>query len=217
MPTMENGVALHLIIEALLPGSFKYSMAKRPPFTMQEFQQRSKKYVNVEDSLLLQSGIPLMSHTDAHKPHTLGLATQKYQNYAPLIAPPARIYREVMYTEFKDVQQPPSLRKRSQTDKTNYCEFLMGHGHSTDDCIQLRDTIEQLVRGNCFSQYIKRSQPDGLPVEHSRPRRTTSPDNERDQTTRHPRSLQRRERSQRQERGRSHSSQCQHRRSRTLK
>ena len=37
---------------------------------------------------------------------------------------------------------------------TKYCEFYKGHGHRTDDCIQLKNEIEYLVRHGHLSHYV---------------------------------------------------------------
>ena len=42
----------------------------------------------------------------------------------------------------------------SKRDDTKYCEFHRGHGHRTDDCIQLRKEIEYLIRRGHLSRYI---------------------------------------------------------------
>ena len=39
-------------------------------------------------------------------------------------------------------------------DDTKYCEFHKGHGHRTDNCIQLRKEIEYLIRLGHLSRYV---------------------------------------------------------------
>lgn len=36
-----------------------------------------------------------------------------------------------------------------------YCEYHESHGHNIDDCIQLRDAIEQLIREGKSRKYVK--------------------------------------------------------------
>ena len=43
---------------------------------------------------------------------------------------------------------------RAKRDDTKYCEFHRGHGHRTDDCIQLRKEIEYLIRHGHLSRYV---------------------------------------------------------------
>lgn len=52
VPNLGPDIILHLIVQALALGPFKCSLAKTFPKTMHEFCQRSKKYVNLEDTTL---------------------------------------------------------------------------------------------------------------------------------------------------------------------
>ena len=42
----------------------------------------------------------------------------------------------------------------AKRDDTKYYEFHKGHGHRTDDCIQLRKEIEYLIRRGHLSRYV---------------------------------------------------------------
>ena len=42
----------------------------------------------------------------------------------------------------------------AKRNDTKYCEFLRGHEHRTDDCIQLRNEIEYLIRRGHLSRYM---------------------------------------------------------------
>ena len=66
----------------------------------------------------------------------------------------------------------------AKRDDTKYYEFQRGHGHRTDDCIQLRKEIEYLIRHGHLSRYVasegqervKSPPPRQLtPVQHQQP------------------------------------------------
>ena len=66
----------------------------------------------------------------------------------------------------------------AKRDDTKYCEFHKGHGHRTDDCIQLKKEIEYLIRLGHLSRYVasegqERVQPppphQPTPVQHQLP------------------------------------------------
>ena len=42
----------------------------------------------------------------------------------------------------------------AKRDDTEYYEFHKGHGHRTDDCIQLKKEIEYLIRRGHLSRYV---------------------------------------------------------------
>ena len=39
-------------------------------------------------------------------------------------------------------------------DSAKYCEFHKGHGHRTNDCIQLRKEIEYMIRRGHLRRYV---------------------------------------------------------------
>ena len=68
----------------------------------------------------------------------------------------------------------------AKRDDTKYCKFHRGHGHRTDDCIQLRKEIEYLIRRVHLNRYVasegqERVQPlpprQPTPVQHQLPLR----------------------------------------------
>ena len=42
----------------------------------------------------------------------------------------------------------------ARRDDTKYCEFHKDHGHRTNDCIQLKNEIEYLIRRGHLSRYV---------------------------------------------------------------
>ena len=46
------------------------------------------------------------------------------------------------------------MKLDAKRDDTKYYEFHRGHGHRTDDCIQLRKEIEYLIRRRYLSCYV---------------------------------------------------------------
>ncbi|GJZ98150.1 hypothetical protein Tco_0670603 [Tanacetum coccineum] len=73
--------------------------------------------------------------------------------FTPLTRTPKEIFKAEA-AKFK----PPTpmvtpLEKRSYSSK--FCEFHNDKGHSTDECVQLKKQIEELVRAGKLSQFIK--------------------------------------------------------------
>ena len=80
---------------------------------------------------------------------------QRYspRQYTPLTASVSQVLREVQHERFlrwsSQMKSNPAKR-----DDTKYYEFHKGHGHRTDDCIQLRKEIEFLIRRGHLSRYV---------------------------------------------------------------
>ncbi|XP_030930716.1 uncharacterized protein LOC115956500 [Quercus lobata] len=51
----------------------------------------------------------------------------------------------------RPLHSPPSSR-----DKRKYCRFHRDHGHYTEDCNDLKEQIEKLIRKEKLQQYVKR-------------------------------------------------------------
>lgn len=68
-----------------------------------------------------------------------------------------KIYQECANTKFQkaEIRSPFLVRETSKIDKKNYCRFHKGHKHTTNECIQLKDSIESLVKKGRLSEYKK--------------------------------------------------------------
>ncbi|XP_014503256.1 uncharacterized protein LOC106763598 [Vigna radiata var. radiata] len=77
----------------------------------------------------------------------------KFQQYTPLNAPPARILQEAL-----SVNLIPPLKKRPTppgADGNKHCLYHQNMGHTTEECVTLRDQIEELIRAGHLKQYVK--------------------------------------------------------------
>ena len=43
-------------------------------------------------------------------------------------------------------------------DKNKYCRFHKDHGHKTEDCRDLKEQIEELIRKGKLQKYIKKGE-----------------------------------------------------------
>ncbi|GJT02623.1 hypothetical protein Tco_0823792 [Tanacetum coccineum] len=50
---------------------------------------------------------------------------------------------------------PPMVTSAEKRDPNKYCEFHVDTGHNTDECIQLRKQIDQMIKSGKLSQFIK--------------------------------------------------------------
>ncbi|GJX74880.1 reverse transcriptase domain-containing protein [Tanacetum coccineum] len=50
---------------------------------------------------------------------------------------------------------PPMVTPAEKRDPNKYCEFHADTGHSTDECMQLRKQIEEMIKSGKLSQFIK--------------------------------------------------------------
>nr|GEV89874.1 hypothetical protein [Tanacetum cinerariifolium] len=74
--------------------------------------------------------------------------------------PLTRTHKEIFVAESGKFKPPPPMvtlvEKRS---RIKFCEFQNDKGHNTDECVQLRKQIEELVRAGKLSHFIKEIRP----------------------------------------------------------
>ena len=128
---------------------------------------------NRERSPIRQGNV--RDHRGPHHPEL----QQRYspRQYTPLTASVSQVLREVQHERF--LRCPSQMKSDpAKKDDTKYCEFHKGHGHRTDDYIQLRKEIEYLIRRGHLSRYVasegqERAQPPPprhpTPVQHQPP------------------------------------------------
>ncbi|CAJ2675664.1 unnamed protein product [Trifolium pratense] len=82
-----------------------------------------------------------------------------FSNYTPLSKTQEEIWKECNSAEFTKagIKFPRQQPTKPGQDKSRYCKYHKGYGHLTDDCIQLKDAIEILIRNGQMKQYVKRS------------------------------------------------------------
>ncbi|CAJ2674684.1 unnamed protein product [Trifolium pratense] len=81
-----------------------------------------------------------------------------FNNYTPLNRTRDEIWKEVNSAEFSKagIKFPRQQPAKPGQDKTRFCKYHKGYGHYTDDCVQLKDAIEILIRNGQIKQYVKR-------------------------------------------------------------
>ncbi|XP_017423571.1 uncharacterized protein LOC108332776 [Vigna angularis] len=87
----------------------------------------------------------------------------------------------------------------SGTDRSKHYAYHKKMGHTTEECVTLKDKIEELIRARQLKKYIWVYRPQA-PAERPAPRQTYRPDRSRNDRADRPRSKRRRSRS----RSRSH-------------
>lgn len=84
---------------------------------------------------------------------------RRFDNYTPLNSSLSRILRENASSDLRD-RPPPLLTKGDKLDSKRLYEFNDSPGHNTDECLNLKDKVEELIRTGRLSKYVALSSGD---------------------------------------------------------
>ncbi|KAL0345044.1 UNVERIFIED_CONTAM: hypothetical protein Sradi_4335700 [Sesamum radiatum] len=175
-------------------GRFRESIAGKPPATLDELLVRAEKYIRIEETSDVRAMTPSKRRAeeesrskrplnDRHRDRGRGPALDTTR-YTPLNAPRAEILAVAERQGI--VQWPLQMRenpKRMKSDK--YCLFHKDRGHSTEECLHLKDEIEKLIRRGYLKEYVDRNnrprEGNSRPPQERRERETRG--NQPNQTT----------------------------------
>ncbi|XP_021727160.1 uncharacterized protein LOC110694290 [Chenopodium quinoa] len=79
--------------------------------------------------------------------------TGKFESFTPLTLPHTKIFNATREEgRFKKPKPPPSWHQKKGKD--HWCEFYESRGHHTEDCLRLKDQIEELVQNGYLKKYV---------------------------------------------------------------
>ncbi|XP_014503206.1 uncharacterized protein LOC106763546 [Vigna radiata var. radiata] len=170
---LSTKLALQHVMPGLRPGPFKDSICRNPPKTMEELRQRTADEIRVED--MKSSYRKELQEAKAEKQENKrdgqssrpsgkgrdGPRGPRFPQYTPLNVPRARILQESLSAQIMQIPQqrptPPGA------DSSKHCMYHQNMGHNTEDCVSLKDKIEEMIRAGLLQRYVKRYRTDQSP------------------------------------------------------
>lgn len=123
---------------ALRPGPFLDSLAMNPTTDLNELRQRAAEYIRLEEAR------ELIGKMRAENSPTDKKAHDRYRHHKSLPRP-------------KEIRQPRFNQYTSKNaDMSRYCRYHQKYGHDTEECVALKDKIEELVRAGHLRQFVQR-------------------------------------------------------------
>ncbi|XP_019429694.1 PREDICTED: uncharacterized protein LOC109337226 [Lupinus angustifolius] len=177
--TLSPEVAVHVLVMGLQEGLFRIELAKYTDLTMEDLRSKAQRFINLEETHHICTHTePQMHHPswEAKRPrlndHPQTLPSlpkkAKYSTYTPLNANRSRILHEVLSTHLVQLSRPRPTKPDPQ-DRSKYCDYHSMFGHLTNDCTQLRDTIEDLIQAGHFQRFIAGLEQRRRSPQHRRP------------------------------------------------
>ncbi|XP_061369004.1 uncharacterized protein LOC133311892 [Gastrolobium bilobum] len=191
---LQNQTYLLLFTTGLQPGGIANSLAKKCPATKEDLLERIRKYIDLEEFKSSQKQIEQgfrdtnpgrrperpagRGQFEERRPRLVGERFREAyrREFTPLNISRAQILKEVMSTEMRNVPRSPPIQSIfAQTNKTKWCEFHRGYGHHTNDCYNLQNVIEWLIKEGKLQKYVRREGDGSNEDKYRRPYRSRSP------------------------------------------
>ncbi|RZR77287.1 hypothetical protein BHM03_00002302 [Ensete ventricosum] len=162
MPDTHPTLAIQAFLMGLRPSRFFWSLIERPPPTVPEMLQRASQYVVVETLVAGKQEDPKKSRGD--KPQGQPSGTPKRRNRPELPAPrplsiPLNSTRTEVFLQIWDkglLRTPNPIRaKIGGRDKRRYYRFHRDYGHDTEECNDLKNQIEDLIRQGHLHRFVR--------------------------------------------------------------
>ncbi|XP_019427165.1 PREDICTED: uncharacterized protein LOC109335486 [Lupinus angustifolius] len=177
--TLSSEVTVHVLVMGLQEGLFRTELAKYTDLTMEDFRSKAQQFINLDETHHIHTHAEPQTHhpsreTKRPRPHDLPrdlpslTKKAKYSTYTPLNASRSRILQEVLFTHLVQLPRPRPTKPGPQ-DRSKYCDYHSMFGHLTNDCTQLRDTIEDLIQAGHLQRLIAGLEQRRRSPQHRRP------------------------------------------------
>ncbi|XP_065619073.1 uncharacterized protein LOC136063094 [Quercus suber] len=150
-------------------------LAKNPLKTMAEMLLKAQKYMNAKDLLAaIRDGDKLEDkrrREDDRRGQKRDRPDRRNNNgvrrkddkspqtvkFTPLVMPVDKILTQIKDEHYLKWPRPLHL-SLSVRDRSKYCRFHKDHGHYTEDCRDLKEQIEELIRKGRLQKFIKKGE-----------------------------------------------------------
>ncbi|XP_064983554.1 uncharacterized protein LOC135624013 [Musa acuminata AAA Group] len=163
-PVTHPSLIMQVFLTGLKPSRFFWSLIEKPPATIPEMLHRASQYVAGE---ALAAGRRTVGKKPRIEQPRVATSSAKPQSRRRLDHPEQRLPRppplplNTPRTEIflqireKGLLRPPNPMKATYKNRSKYCRFHRDHGHDTEDCHDLQNQIEELIRRGYLGRYLK--------------------------------------------------------------
>ena len=158
---------------------FIHKLYEQEPQTMAELVHSTQSFMNAQDAIIakkrkraerVEADLPRLDQGPCPKKakigerkdrdsRKVGLSSGRSQHYTPL--------NTLLDQVLMQIKDDPSLKwpekmkgDPNKRNKNKYCRFHRDHGHDTDDCYDLKQQIENLIRQGKLRHFVGRDHKD---------------------------------------------------------
>ncbi|RWW40136.1 hypothetical protein BHE74_00054468 [Ensete ventricosum] len=162
MPDTHPTLAIQAFLMGPRPSRFFWSLIERPPSTVPEMLQRASQYVAAESLVVGKREDHKKPRGDKPQGQPSGTPKRRDRPELPALRPlpiPLNSTRTEVFLQIRDkglLGTPNPIRaKIGGRDKRRYCRFHRDYGHDTEECNDLRNQIEDLIRQGHLHRFIQ--------------------------------------------------------------
>ncbi|XP_059626905.1 uncharacterized protein LOC132269670 [Cornus florida] len=145
---VDDKVALTAFMGGLRTSKFLLSLSKEAPTSMIELMVRAQKHMTAEDAMNARKnkdGEDKRSDKKRPAPSTREERESRYKKFSN--SQVDRSSRRPVSPDDASLKWPPKLKTDpTKRSRDKYCRFHRDHGHNIEDCFDLKNQIENLVR-----------------------------------------------------------------------
>ncbi|XP_047169208.1 uncharacterized protein LOC124837789 [Vigna umbellata] len=160
---VNHSFIINNLSSCLRPRYFAEKLYVQPPKTMKELQERAVEFIRMEEMRISQRKRQQEadvgeSRMDGKRPFDNNdksgelPRTFKFNHYTTINAPTTKVLEESLNTELLTLQRKPSPKN---ADERKSCHFHQNYGHTTEECLTLKNEIECLIQTRHLRRYIK--------------------------------------------------------------
>ncbi|XP_016178258.1 uncharacterized protein LOC107620640 [Arachis ipaensis] len=141
IPDLDPAIHLHALKAGLRPGKFRETIAITKPKTLEEFRERSAEQMEIEELCKAE-------RTERKQP-------KKEDDRATRSANIKDSRKPFRLTPKFDNARARSYQDQRFIDKSKHCAFHQKYGHTTNECVIVKDLLERLARQGLLDKYIE--------------------------------------------------------------
>ncbi|XP_016192598.1 uncharacterized protein LOC107633494 [Arachis ipaensis] len=157
IPDLHPEVELHAIKSGLRPGKLQETIAVAKPKTMDEFREKAKGQIDIEElRQARKTERPQYRDDDKARDSKKNFKpTPRYESYTQFNTKSNNIIKEILNSKLiKPPRKAGSYPDSKSADRSKYYSFHQKHIHTTDECVIAKDFLERLARQGHLDKYI---------------------------------------------------------------
>ncbi|XP_065012923.1 uncharacterized protein LOC135641488 [Musa acuminata AAA Group] len=163
-PDAHPSLIMQAFLMGLKPSKFFWSLIEKSPMIISEMLQCANQYVTAEALVTgrrMDSKRPRVEQSWGMTLATLTQPRRRPDRQELLLSRPPPLPLNTSRTEIflqireKSLLRQPRPMKATHKDRSKYCRFHRDYGHDTEDCHDLQNQIEGLIRRGHLGRYLR--------------------------------------------------------------